>query len=134
MPRLKISILWSMGNPLPKPILRIDSNVQICLKIPTPSELYYIQMLRYQSCEGRTVNTIFKNSHGWYLTMQFVLSNVMHDNHLSAANFALSSLAHRLMRIYQGCRSGPFLAGSGSGSCKSEFLKPDLDPAPDPAF
>jgi len=30
MPCLKINILWSMGNP----ILRINSNVQICLKIP----------------------------------------------------------------------------------------------------
>ena len=30
MSRLKINILWSMGNPL----LRIDSNVQICFKIP----------------------------------------------------------------------------------------------------
>ena len=34
MPCLKINILWSMGNPLPNPILIINSNVQICLKIP----------------------------------------------------------------------------------------------------
>ena len=34
MPRLKINILWSMGNPLPNPLLRIDSKVQICFKIP----------------------------------------------------------------------------------------------------
>jgi len=30
---LKINILWSMGNPLPNPVLRIDSNVQNRLKI-----------------------------------------------------------------------------------------------------
>ena len=34
MPCLKINILWSMGNPIPNPILRINSIVQICLKIP----------------------------------------------------------------------------------------------------
>jgi len=34
MPCLKITILWSLGNPLPNPIHRINSNVQICLKIP----------------------------------------------------------------------------------------------------
>ena len=33
MPPLKINILWSMGNPLPNPILRMDSNVQNHLKI-----------------------------------------------------------------------------------------------------
>ena len=34
-----------MGNPLPNPILRIDSNVKICLKIP-PLAYNFIHMYR----------------------------------------------------------------------------------------
>ena len=41
MPCLKINILWSIGNP----ILRINSNIQICLKIHPRS--FYPQVKEY---------------------------------------------------------------------------------------
>jgi len=52
VPCLKINILWSMGNPFPNPILRINSTVQICLEIPPLSR---------KSCQY----TIFQDSVHW---------------------------------------------------------------------
>jgi len=71
MPCSKINILWSMGNPIPNTILRNNSNVQICLKIP-PQLCNCLTRSTLKDCRPRYLSVFL------YIFLRLTYSSILH--------------------------------------------------------